>query len=89
MRSSARFTSASGSRWLSSTNFSQADPKHAFFNSRFELFFEPRENFLDLAVKREAAGAGFRENQLAVDDHVELTRFAGGNFGFFSEPGIE
>ena len=47
--------------------------------------FERGEEILDLAVDRKAAGVGLGKNQLAVDDHVELTGFAGLDFGVLAE----
>ena len=61
-----------------------------FFEGRgLAAFFQRRENFFDFAVNRESAGAGFREYQPPVHDHVKLSRFAGGDFGLFAEPGIQ
>jgi len=37
------------------------------------------EGFLHLAVQRKTPLLGFRENQLAIDDNVELAALAGAN----------
>jgi hypothetical protein len=50
-------------------------------------FLESREDFFDFAVHRESAGARFRENQPPIHNHVELPRFAGGDFRFLAERG--
>ena len=60
-----------------------------FDRCRLASFFERREYFFDLAVNRESACSGFREDQPSVHDHVELTRFAGGDIRLLAEPGIQ
>ncbi len=67
------------------------NPCRLFFRDGRGLaaFFQRRENFFDFAVNRESAGARFREDQPPVDDHVELTRFAGVDLGLLAEGGIE
>jgi hypothetical protein len=58
-----------------------------FNRRRLAAFFERRENFFDFTVNRESPGARFREHQPSVHDHIELTRFAGGDFRRFAERG--
>jgi hypothetical protein len=60
-----------------------------FDRRRLAAFLERRENLFDFAVNREAAGGRFRKDQPPVHQHVELTGFAGGDFRFFAERGIQ
>ena len=61
-----------------------------FFDGRgLATFFQRRENFFDFAVNRKSPGARFGEHQSSIDDHVELTRFAGGDFRLLAERGTQ
>jgi hypothetical protein len=59
-----------------------------FDGRRLAAFFQRREYLFDFAVNRESASARFREDQLSIDDDVELTGFAGGDFRLLAEGGI-
>jgi len=47
------------------------------------------ERVLDLALDRKTAGRSLREDQFAVNLHVELADAAGGDFCVLAEAGLE
>ena len=71
-----------------------SDEAFALFRSgrcgrQFAAFFQRRENRFDFVIGGESSSARFREDEAAFDEHVELTRLAGFDFGVFTESGIE
>ena len=51
--------------------------------------FECGEALLDFAVEREAAGLRLREDQFAMNQHIELTALAGSDYHVLAKLGFQ